>query len=82
MANYAVIESTIEFMAGQYRVRTWRDEKEVKDFVGTNDIEQWALTNTSLPLGAFAEGLAKLDRVNAVHVIGPDGRGLVLYNNW
>jgi hypothetical protein len=80
---FPCIESTVEFTAGRYEVRAWINEGELKDDYDNSSFKADAIFRARLPLGQFAEQIARLQGVNAVHVKDrATGDGIVIYVNW
>ena len=80
---FPCIESTVEFTAGRYEVRAWLNEDDVKSEYDNSAFKADAMFHSRLPLGQYAEELARKARVNAVHVKDKTtGDGIVIYVNW
>lgn len=81
--EFPCIESTVEFEAGDYIIRAWINEEELKDEYDNEDFKAVALSFCYRPMGQLARTLARLPRVNAVHVKRKkNGDGAVAYVNW
>ena len=86
--EFVCIESLVEFTAGQYKVRVWRDENELQDSYDNMDLMKYAESISDLSQAEFARRIANFDRVNAVQVKSKHHAklervsSLVVYKNW
>lgn len=79
-AKFPLIESMTKIVIGEYSIRVWRAEEELKGFYENKDIFQ------AFHLGATLiesiKKISELPRVNAVEVVDGSGDGVVYYTDW
>lgn len=82
--KYACIESTVEFVAGNYEIRAWFDESQVQVNYSNVDFKIFAKNNAWRGMAELAELLAAKPKVNAVHIkdLTQDKDGICIYTIW
>jgi hypothetical protein len=75
--KYPCIESTLDFSIKDYKVRLWINEETLKDV--DNEIIENVKNFNGDKVEIIEWCAANIPNINAVQVIGSDGRGIVAY---